>query len=1291
MELSCRFPRCFQAEMAEARLLRVSGPEVENLPQQEQISLEWTMNNRSKAGRDAASSSRRIPSAFAVCGLLLGLAAAGSGSQAQTTPAAIVLKSTMLLNINGNAGHVAANSAGDAFYVSQTDNVAYWLKRGTTTPIPLVTGLSGGRSVYVDASNNVYVPSNYSGVIIEVPYVNGTYTTNSARASLSACTSATPTAPCTQFGNGGAGVSYYYQATDLAFDGSGNAYIADGYNNEGPAGVNTSNAIEIFSYNGVSYSAKILINNLPHTTNAQIAVDKKGDVYYADGTNLYTVPAGASTISTFGTGLKAPVGVSLDQYGNLFVTDSTLDQIIEFPAVNGVAQTIRQFVFDPIYSANGVGFDGLGDMYYTGYSGGTTNLNVARINSFSLGSAVPGSAVSATATTLTLSFVAAETLGTPVLSGAAAGFSYTAGTCAAATAYTAQQTCNFNVNYTPTAVGLQTGAVVFTNSSGATIATAELSGIGLGAAQTTDPGTTSAIGSGYSSPQGIAVDGSKNVYVADAGKNAVYEYAAGSGTAVSLGTGLSKPSSVAVDNAGNVYIGDAGNGRVVEIPSVAGALTSSAQSVVISGLGSTIGLATDAYGDLFVADTANNKVMELGPINGAPNSSASSSIALQSSSAAPFALATDSTGDLFVGDITANTVTEVGYYGKGITNIGAGYSHPSGLAVDASGSLYVADPGNLRLIKIPFESPIYNPNDEYSVGPPFTVAAGITIPYGVAVDSSANLYVVDNQDATVTLLNRQQGTLNLGASNVGSTTAQQSSYIGSAGNQSLILLNPAYTTTPNSAFAITSPSSDGCTNNDTLPAGFSCVLQATFTPPATGSYKQVLAFNSNAANTTTPQLNVIGTGLTVAATTLTLAQTSPAGSAAFGQTVVISATITSSTAGTPSGDVIFYVDGNFYSVVKVTGSTQSLNITGLLGGVHTIAASYTGDNNYASSNSTLSITVVKASSSVTVAGTGGGVSQFPTSATAGTTIVLTATVVPNAKTVPTGTVTFTLGSKTLGTASVVTSGTTYVASISTAAFTSGNNTVVATYSGDVNYASSSGTLVVLISPQTFTITPSTQTATVSAAGSVTIPFQSASISGFGNAYVSLTCSGLPANTSCGFQPNGYPLQPGNLLTAQQTNPAGTIVLVPATYGPVNLSLTIQTGTTPIVVPPTINASLRRLGMAGGAPISLALLAFMPMTLLLRRRLTQRLRGPARLLSMLLVLSASMLALSGCGSNLVGITPKGTYMVTITATATDPSYPAVTATSPLAPGCVITPSAATYPTCTQVAQVSLVVQ
>ena len=733
-------------------------------------------------------------SIFSVVAALSGISLALTGSvkqaAAQTTPAALVLQNTTLTSINGNSGHVAANSAGDAFYVSQTDNAAYWLKRGTSTPVQILSGLSGGRSVYVDSSNNVYVPSNYSGTVTEIPYVNGGYATGSARASLSACSSTTPTTPCNQFGNGGSGVAYYYQPADLGIDGSGNVYIVDAYDNEAANGPQKNNAIEVFKYNGVSYAATVLIQGLASNQGAQIAVDAKGDIYYADGTNLYAVPAGATTVTSIGTGLSKPSGVTVDKYGDLFITDSGLNEIIEMPALNGVAQTGTQFVFDPVYSANGVAFDGLGDMFYTGFSTQTT-LNKVRINSFSLGSASPGTPVSATPSTLTVNFITGQTVGALTLAGSGAGFSYIPGTCTGA--FAAQGSCTFSVNYTPNAVGLQKGAVTITNAAGATVATAELSGIGLGAAQTSDPGTTSFIGSGYSGPEGIAVDSTKDVFVANTGKNTVLEYAAGSSAPVTVGSGLSGPTSVAVDNAGNLYIADAGNGRVVQVPVVSGALSTAAQAVVISGLGKSIGLATDPYGDLYVADAANNKLLQLAPINGFPSTSASVAVTLPSTSVAPFALATDNIGNLFVADTTANTVTEIAYYGKSTTAIGSGYSHPSGLAVDAAGSLYVADPGNIRLIKIPFESPIYNTNDEYSVGPPFTVPAGVTIPFAVAIDSSANLYVVDSQDATVTFLNRVQGTLNLGTSNVNSTTAQENAYIADAGNQSLVLGNP---TTP---------------------------------------------------------------------------------------------------------------------------------------------------------------------------------------------------------------------------------------------------------------------------------------------------------------------------------------------------------------------------------------------------------------------------------------------------------------------------------------------------------------
>ena len=1088
---------------------------------------------------------------FATLGVFVFIAAmlvlCGLGSaKAQTIPGAVIYQAKTLVNINGNAGHIAANNLGDAFYVSQTDNIAYWVPRGTTTPISLVTGLSGGRSVTVDAFNNVYVSSNYSGRVIEVPYVNGTYATGTANSGgLPTCTG-TPATPCLAFGNGAGATGYYLQASDIGFDqatnGSNgpNAYIIDERDNtcNQSSAATTCNTILKFTPAGNgAYTAAVVVTNLPQTNNGQIAVGPHGDVYYADGSNVYYIAAGTAKAVTIGTSLTNPTGVTTDYYGNLYITNaSTPNAILEMPAVNGVAQPNQQFTFLSTYSANGIAFDGLGDVYYTGYSG-QTNLNVTHINAFSLGSAAIGTPVSASATTLTVQFNTAVNVAAITPSGAA-GFSYVAGTCAPG-AYSAGNTCNFNVSYTPTAAGLQKGSVNFSTATGANIVVASLSGIGMGVVQTNDPGTISTIGSGLLNPQGIAVDSAKNVYIADAVANAVLMYPAGSSTGTSIGSGLVGPTSVALDNSGNLYIADSGNGRVVEVPNIAGTLTTSAQAVIISGLGTTLGIATDQNSNLYIADSTKNKVLQLGAVAGIPSSSATrqmgvSSTTNQSIFTAPIAVATDSAGNLFVADTTANTVTEITYYGQQTINIGTGYSHPSGLATDASGSLYVADSGDGLLLKIPFESPIFNTNDEYVVG------GTILAPYGVALDGSANLYVVDSANAATYAINRAQGTLPLGRGNINTSTSQLKGYIGSAGNQPLILGNPGYVATGDTTvFTITSPPNTGCVNSATITPGFACSLSASFGPTVVGNYSELLSFTSNATNTATPSLTLTGTGLNQSVTTIALVQTSPSGTAPFGQSVTITATISSTKAGTPTGSVAFSVDGGQAKNVQLSGNTAHITLNALTGGNHAVSASYSGDLLFAPSNTVLAVAVAQASSTTIVTTSGGN--HNPESATPGTLLTLISTITPGASTVPTGQVTFTLNGKALASPATVapvtiaTNGvttTTYQASISISTLPAGLDSIVATYSGDVNYVSSTGTLGVTITPMTFSLTPAAASVTVSVGQTTTTPLQVASLAGF-QGFVGLSCIGLPANVTCGFSPNNFILQPDNLTTGAQ--------------------------------------------------------------------------------------------------------------------------------------------------------------
>src|SRR5260370_1193193 len=77
-------------------------------------------------------------------------------------------------------------------------------------------------------------------------------------------------------------------------------------------------------------------------------------------------------------------------------------------------------------------------------------------------------------------------------------------------------------------------------------------------------GALSTVGSGFNNPQGLAVDGSGNVFVGDSGNHAVKEIlAAGGYTTVNTLAGVfGSPEGVAVDCGGNVFVADFDNNVV---------------------------------------------------------------------------------------------------------------------------------------------------------------------------------------------------------------------------------------------------------------------------------------------------------------------------------------------------------------------------------------------------------------------------------------------------------------------------------------------------------------------------------------------------------------------------------------------------------------------------------------------------------------------------------------------------------------------------------------------------------
>jgi len=115
----------------------------------------------------------------------------------------------------------------------------------------------------------------------------------------------------------------------------------------------------------------------------------------------------------------------------------------------------------------------------------------------------------------------------------------------------------------------------------------------------------------------------------------------------------------------------------------------------------------------------------------------------------PFGVAVDASGNVYVADFTNNAVKKIPA-GCGssscATTLGGGFRGPSGVAVDASGNVYVADSTNGAVKKIP-ASCISGANDSTCV---VTLGTSAFIdPFGIALDASGNVYVADSNLTTL--------------------------------------------------------------------------------------------------------------------------------------------------------------------------------------------------------------------------------------------------------------------------------------------------------------------------------------------------------------------------------------------------------------------------------------------------------------------------------------------------------------------------------------------------------------
>jgi sugar lactone lactonase YvrE len=308
-------------------------------------------------------------------------------------------------------------------------------------------------------------------------------------------------------------------------------------------------------------------------------------------------------------------------------------------------------------------------------------------------------------------------------------------------------------------------------------------------------------------PMSVAVSPSGNLFIADAANNRIRKVTtdgvintlAGNGSSGIGGDGgpatsarLNYPTGVAVDSSGNLYVADTLNYRIRKVTSDGMIRTLAGNgSIGFSGDGGPAasarlnyptGVAADLFGNLYFADTLNYCIRKVTPAgfintvagNGTSGFSGDGGPATSAELDYPVGVAIDSSGNLFIADSDGHRIRRVtpdgiihtiagngnsGFSGDGGPAASAMVNSPTGVAIDASGNLYISDAGNARIRQVIAAVPLNTYFPQVVIGGSWSTSFSLSNTGSSAV--SGNLNLTDNQGGPLTV---NSPTLGVGSS-----------------------------------------------------------------------------------------------------------------------------------------------------------------------------------------------------------------------------------------------------------------------------------------------------------------------------------------------------------------------------------------------------------------------------------------------------------------------------------------------------------------------------------------------
>jgi sugar lactone lactonase YvrE len=599
--------------------------------------------------------------------------------------------------------------------------------------------------------------------------------------------------------------TFFYNPNGVAVDSSGNLYVADTFNHVIQK-VSPDGAVTTFA--GVSG----LPGHVDDTGSAarlnypiDVTIDNVGNLYVAEGSHTIrkVTPTGAVTTlaglagssgSADGTGSAArffePHSLAVDTTGDVFVADyfnSTVRKITPEGVVttiagragsNGSADGLGSAA--RFYFPQGIAVDGGGNLFVS-----NSEVNTIR-------------KVTPVGTNWMVTTIAglAGTFGSVDGTNSAARFAGPKG-CGAdgnGNIYVADNDGNTIRKVTP--VGTNWVVTTLAGTAG-------------------KPGSADGIGrdARFYGPFDVTADSAGNLFVADGGNNLIRKLTlaetnwvvttvAGLGRNHGSADGASRdalfqlPSSVAVDSSGNIYVAGQGNSSIRKVTSTGVVTTLAGLSGNLGSANGTgpaarfygpSGLTLDSAGNLYVTDTINSTIRKVTPDGVVTTFAGTAGVDsdgnplhgyVNATGAAarfyfPTAITIDSATNLYVADsfngaIRKITSTRVVSSIAGFPNLNADgfplpgsadgigtaarFFHPSGIAVDSAGNIYVADTFNHTIRKIDTAAVVSRlagvaglAGNVDGIG----AVARFNYPSGLAMDSDGNLYIADSANNTI--------------------------------------------------------------------------------------------------------------------------------------------------------------------------------------------------------------------------------------------------------------------------------------------------------------------------------------------------------------------------------------------------------------------------------------------------------------------------------------------------------------------------------------------------------------